>query len=480
MINILKSSKTYQIYLLVYSWFGRKWGESFIISKFLSPNLTFEISQSSIFTRMWRRFHSFVCTGFEKLRLTKLLEGSIFKRAFIWSSLSVFLAPIIPTMALLALVLIAFASVFLAFGTDRRRSLSFSPVNMYIILYAFVYLAASFVSASPMDSVQTGLLIVCFTLFAIILQNSVNTRKKLDTLIIFIIISGVIVSLYGIYQYVFGITGDAAWVDADLFSDITNRVFSTLGNPNVLSEYLLLVIPFACAQFFASKKWYVKGLFFIFAGIMALCMVLTYSRGGWLALLIAAFIFLILLDRRFILLGILAVIALYFVLPDTVINRFTSIGNMSDTSTSYRVSIWLGTLAMLRDYWISGVGPGIGAFNKVYPAYSFNNILAPHSHNLFLQLVCETGVAGLILFIIIIYQFYKTAFRALSSEKLRESRYYLIGAVSSVSGFLVQGMTDYSFYNHRVMFMFWVVVAVGALLAKRTSMEEGENLWSES
>ena len=34
-------------------------------------------------------------------------------------------------------------------------------------------------------------------------------------------------------------------------------------------------------------------------------------------------------------------------------------------------------------------------------------------------------------------------------------------------------MTDYSFYNYRVMFLFWAVLALGAASARRTSLPEG-------
>ena len=33
-------------------------------------------------------------------------------------------------------------------------------------------------------------------------------------------------------------------------------------------------------------------------------------------------------------------------------------------------------------------------------------------------------------------------------------------------------MTDYSFYNYRVMFLFWVYVALGSLSARRSRMPE--------
>ena len=65
--------------------------------------------------------------------------------------------------------------------------------------------------------------------------------------------------------------------------------------------------------------------------------------------------------------------------------------------TSYRVYIWLGTIAMLKDYWLSGVGPGQSAYSKVYAHYGYNGISAPHAHNTYLQVMCETGIAGIII-----------------------------------------------------------------------------------
>ena len=59
-------------------------------------------------------------------------------------------------------------------------------------------------------------------------------------------------------------------------------------------------------------------------------------------------------------------------------------------------------------------------------------------------------------------------------ETERDSRLFQIAAVSSICGFLVQAMTDYSFYNYRVMFLFWAILGLGALLAGRTALPERE------
>ena len=131
---------------------------------------------------------------------------------------------------------------------------------------------------------------------------------------------------------------------------------------------------------------------------MMLCLLLTYSRGCYLGILFAVALFLVLLDRRFILLGIVGLALLPVVMPASIMERFLSIGDLTDTSSSYRLLIYLGTLGMLKDYWFSGIGPGMEAFNQVYPAYAYHAVSAPHSHNLFLQLTSDTGIFGMGIF----------------------------------------------------------------------------------
>ncbi len=477
MQDILNASVLCRIASAIGRWFGKQWEKSVVITAFLSPCRGEEIAQGSAFYKLWRVFHGLLCTIFEKLRFNRLFEGSVFQRSYLWCALAVVLAPIVPTKALLLLAAVAMGSMVLRFGCERQRQLAFSPFNRFIVLYAFVYCATIFTSVTISGSLYGGVLTVFFILTALLIQNAVRTQKQLDTLILMMILAAILVSLYGIYQYVFGISGTSSWLDDDMFSSISLRVYSTLQNPNVLSEYLLLIIPFSAAGVLTAKSLQGKVGYAMAFLVMCLCMVLTFSRGGWLGLLFAGAVFLVLLDRRFLLLGLVALVGLYFVLPETVIDRFTSIGDLSDSSTSYRVYIWMATIDMLKHYWLCGIGPGTAAFNMVYPAYSYNAVAAPHAHNVFLQIMCDCGVCGLILFVVIIFLFFRMTSGALVRETDRDSRIKLMAAISACCGFMVQSMTDYSFYNYRVMFLFWAFLGMGALLARRSKLPEGGKLF---
>lgn len=456
-------------------WTGRQWQGSGVVQWFLRPEEKAEAaSKSSVFYHLWNALMGLLYRLYTLLRLEKLFDGSLIAQSWFWCAAAVVLAPLMPTMAVLGLAALAFATTALQMVRQKRWQLAYSPMNRYLLLYAAVYLAAVFTSVTPRGSLFHGLLMVLFILFALVVENNIQTWKRAEDLIFVMVLSGGAVALIGIGQYVLGVSGEASWVDSEMFGDISTRVYSTLQNPNVLAEYLILIIPFGGAVLLGSKSRFRQIASFFCCALMCVAMILTMSRGGWLGLLIAGGVFFVLLQPRLLLLAPFLLVALYFVLPDTVINRFTSIGNLRDSSTSYRVSIWMGTLAMLKDgYWLCGVGPGTDAFNLVYPAYSYNGATAQHGHNLYLQILCDGGAVAMVVFLLVIIAFCREICRSLGRSRDWRKKCFLIAPIAGVGGFLAQGMTDHSFYNYRVTLLFWVVLGLGMVLT-RLSREEGD------
>ena len=154
-----------------------------------------------------------------------------------------------------------------------------------------------------------------------------------------------------------------------------------------------------------------------------------------------------------------------FIIPQTIVDRIMSVGNMEDSSTSYRVYIWMGTLGMMKHYWLGGIGMGEAAFSQVYPFFSYNAIIAPHSHNLFLQLLVEAGISGLEVFLVMQIVFVKKMSDVYRMDDKKSMDSMLALALGSgVIGFLAQSMFDYTFYNYRVMAVFFMVLGLGLAL----------------
>lgn len=386
---------------------------------------------------------------------------------------AVILMPFLPTMAVVGLVLFSAVSFFLKLCVDKEFSFVHTSLDALFLIFAFIMLISTLSSFAMVNSLKIYMVYFVFLISYYLLVNAISTKGQLYFVIKMMLLGGVFVALYGIYQHIFGFDGGTTWTDTEMFEDIATRVVSTFGNPNVLGEYLLLLIPVCAGYILSEKKFYNKSAFLVITGLLSLCMVFTYSRGNWIGLIVAMALFFAFYDRRVVWLGVIAALFLPVFLPETIIDRFMSVGNTSDSSTSYRVNIWMGTVAMLKDYWISGVGLGTEAFNEVYPYYSFHGIVAPHSHNLYLQLVVENGITGLVAFVILILTYYRMCISSIiRNKKDRLLKATTIGLSAGMFGYLVQGMFDNVWYNYRIVFMFYVVIALTVSAVNISKREE--------
>lgn len=407
--------------------------------------------------------------GFMGLAYTALTVGGLFIVFLILKSaragvyLSVFLAPLMPTMAMVALALLSIFSLIIEGLTEDGFKWRFEGLGFLILGYLLIYIFSAVNSFAVANSLSIVAVYTVFLLFYFAVINTIRTKKQLFQALSLFAISGALVCLYGIAQYVFGWDASAAWVDEEMFTDIKMRVYSTLENPNVLGEYILLVLPVCVGLLWQKRKKLSKFVYLAAAVLMFATLILTFSRGCWIGIMISAGIFVTLVCGK---LWGLALIVLPFIpmfLPESIINRFMSVGDMKDSSTSYRVYIWFGTFAMLKDFWASGIGPGSQAFQAVYPFYSYSGVVAPHSHNMFLQIFVETGIVGIAVFVGILFMFFKKLAVGFQPAKSRKDGLsVMIAAIASgVLGFAVQGMFDNCFYNYRVYMIFWFVLALG-------------------
>jgi len=326
--------------------------------------------------------------------------------------------PYAPTMAIVGITLLSLLSLILKALSDDEFHFVRTSLDIPILIFGVMLLISTLTSYALISSVKIFMVYIVFVAGYFAITNAIKDLKTLMPVLALMIVASLGVALYGIYQHIFGFAEGTTWTDTDMFSDIATRVVSTFENPNVLGEYLLLLIPVGVAMFISSKSAFVKTENLLITLALGLCMIYTYSRGNWIGLIVAIAMFILFYDSRFVWLGVIALLAAPFVLSQSVITRFTSIGDTRDSSTSYRVYIWQGTFAMLKDYWICGIGLGTDAFNTVYPNYAYDTIVAPHSHNLYLQLLVENGILGFVSFMAIIVTYYK----AVISKVIRQNR----------------------------------------------------------
>ena len=364
-----------------------------------------------------------------------------------------FAVPFLPTMLLAAMLVPILFLILLS------RSFVIDSTTVFLLIFIILSMIAAVASLAPRSSIQIALLTSIFMLSVPAVVACCTTRKSAELLIIIFVVSAGITGLYGVFQALTGATLDI-WQDQELFADTAGRVSSTFGNPNVYGTYLLLAIPIAAACIV-----YLKGFFFKFCavgatGLLLISLMLTLSRGCFLSLALAVGIFVLIMEKRLVILFVPAVLALPFVLPQTILNRVLSIFNMADTSTAFRLNIWQGSLRILQDFWLSGVGQGIDAYNAVYPFYALAAIHAPHSHSLYIQYLVEVGVVGFAVFIIVLACFFRTMVNFLRHTTDFKQRVMAAAMIAAVIGFLFQGVTDFVFYNYRVLLTFYLFIGI--------------------
>lgn len=388
--------------------------------------------------------------------------------------------PLVPTRYSLALILLSLLGLLLR--GDRRplhRWLR-TPLDFPVFFFVVVLTVAAALSLDPRGSLITWaawLLYIMFFYLVATRLDAAGLRLAVGALLF----STALLSLYGIYQYLVGVPAESAWIDQTTFAGIKTRVYSTLDNPNVLAEYLILVLPLALAAALASATW--KGRLFS-AGVLALgglCLLLTLSRGGWAGFLFALALFATLKDRRALVLLVVGIAAAGFLLPSEYIGRAASIFNLQESSNSYRVSIWVAVGRMIKDFWVTGIGPGLDSFNLVYPHYSLSGGRAYHAHNFFLQVLLEMGVAGLISLLLLLWEFFRTGVRGLlisgGDGEAGFHRLLIVALIAGMGGYLLQGLTEHLWYSPRLAIAFWMMLGLMAAAVRLRSAAAAEGRW---
>jgi putative inorganic carbon (HCO3(-)) transporter len=371
-----------------------------------------------------------------------------------------FAAPFIPTMTVAAGLIAVGAAFFLKLLTDPAYSAKSDATGVFVAVYILITLFRGVTSLTPRSSVKIALLTSLFMTACFLFTSLVDTAKKAELAVFAFSSSALLTGLYGLYQKYSGKV-DMTWVDKEIFDGLRLRVFSVFANPNVFGEYLLLAIPISVIGLIISRRVIAKLYYAGVCAVLLLNLALTYSRGCYLALVLGVFVFTLMMERRLIAVAAAGVFLLPALLPADITARFASITNLADSSTSYRIFIYQGTIRILERFWLLGLGQGIEAFNKVYPLYGFNAVSAPHSHNLFLQVFVETGVFGFAAFLGVLFCYFKTLLPAFGRAGAR-GKAVLAALTAMMCAFVLQGMFDYSFYNYKVFMLFFAAAGFAA------------------
>ena len=333
------------------------------------------------------------------------------------------------------LLLLAFLGSYFAHRILHRQAVVPQRVSVIFVPFAIVLLIFGFnifVATASSFWFNEWLKWLIMLVLVVLILHSFNEKNWwwLPVLLAAAIIAN---ALVGLYIFLGGSGADHLLILGRFY-----RAFGTFGQPNPFGGFMGLHLPLFVALSFSGllnllvswrrqRKLSIQhlistGIFGLASGLALIAIIASWSRGAWLGVIASMGAFFFLLpdkhwQRIFLTgIGLLVLGGAWFggFVPQSVIARVTSstedffafedVRGVDITSENYavveRLAHWQAALNMTRtDPWL---GVGLGNYEVVYDEYRLQNWSEAlgHAHNYYLNILGETGLIGLIAYVL--------------------------------------------------------------------------------
>ncbi len=385
------------------------------------------------------------------------------------------------------------------------------PIAIYFLFLIYSYILIYFSPSSFESKEVFAQFLIGFIVF-LIAYLMFNKSQYVIYIFVFYIVLASLLSIFGIFQYHYYFnyllskyegmeSGENDFVGGIIYALRHKRIGSTLGAANIFAGFLCITFPFFIYALISAKKLIVRVIVSLLMIIFLYAFFLTSSRGGLLTLIFAlvttAFLFalqdkkmmkkvLIIFVALVVLMIVILLIANIFWQEDkqqdkgiqsaSFFDRLLSSSTIRDRITYLKVGIQL----FLKNP-VFGNGNGSYAIlcTQLLPTISGSKF----AHNFLIQLLCETGLIGILLFVsfidLLIMYIYKYGFKSSNNENKNST--IQIALLASILTFLFNGLLEYSFYFEE-LFLDWMLlcgVALGLVTQNKAIKSETENKTSK-
>ncbi len=368
-----------------------------------------------------------------------------------------------------------------------------TPLMVGLLTFLLINLVSILLTGSYQKENLVRFLYLAFSISVFWLTtNAVQDRDTLFKALNLFIIGSFLASLYGIYE-----TGGFL-LGFDTGQEITwtvPRLYGTATEPQVFGNLLVAAITLAAGLFLVrgNSESHRYGVFLIF---MILAMVMTFSAGGWVGVIIAVGLLLLVykwlsLKRVFALLLMIGVVGLGVTAIDkylypgylqgfpSLFVKFTDQSSQEAQGThklsaiSREDRVWFRAAAwkMFEDNPVLGVGTGNFGYlyNQYRPGDAPEVDFVAKAHNQYLEILAETGVIGFGIFLVVVVQLIMVVWRGLLARDDRLLKMATWALLASLVGLGVHGYA-FGILVHNYI---WVILGLTCAAAK-LPLAEGE------
>jgi putative inorganic carbon (HCO3(-)) transporter len=370
-------------------------------------------------------------------------------------------------------------------GYKRGDSLlkAFNPAGTKLNIPIAGLLIVGFLSTLTSVSFQLSLKGFIFKLFEWVMiyfmvVESVSSERKLNKILIVIFFSMVLISVNGIFQFITGVDFLRQYPSEE------HVIRGSFDNRNDFAGWLVAMIPVALSlAYFWNNDWLdlpgsfsrarkvVKPFLWGLTGLLMICLVLTYSRGAWIAVVLSILFIGIYRNRKLLVIMLVILLLLPFAAPKSVKERVGQFFEFGDTTISTRVRLWKDASNVIADHPL--LGCGLNTYAIVGPEYKTSGEEPDlYPHNSYLHMAAETGLLGLGMFIWLIFMLFRVSLANL--KKIKDGIYgaFLTGLLAGLFGFLLHSFVDTNIYSLQLGTLMWFVIGL-IIAVQRIAMRVG-------
>lgn len=260
-----------------------------------------------------------------------------------------------------------------------------------------------------------------------------------------------------------------------------SRVLGPVAQPNNFGAFIVYNLSPLLAFFILNiRKW--QALLLVPYFLISLKLLLaTFSRGAYIGLMMAGvtatFFRGLLFSAIVAAIGGLLIFNFPELMPDSIRDRMagSSAGYNSesyDQSINSRFILWEAAVEMTSESPL--FGKGFSGFPMLKAQYTDVAVNESDPHNMYLFISSQLGVPALIVFLLLLFGFFKSSLIVYRSAEDRLAEAIGLGGLAMVAGVATINMFGSRMVNIDVSGNFWIYFAVlGALLRERQQIADG-------
>lgn len=342
-----------------------------------------------------------------------------------------------------------------------------------LLIPVFLFLLIAFASSFTSGHIATGLtecfrLLSIFSLFALgfILTDS---AKDFIRIIKIIAVSAIIPSIVALYQFITK-TGMSL-----PFEGIYNRIYGTFAHPNLFAYYLVISITITLFIFLISNRKRINNMMFIaLMPFFITMLILTFTRGAWLALLMTVALIGVIKFRKLLVISFFILLVL-FVSSESINTRVKDLipSNNQYSSIDWRIRLWQDSINYVQEEKILGHGTGFA--KELILQKRGESFGSSDPHNDYLKIALENGYLGLGAYLLIILSLFFHLLKKYRATELANFKIMILLTIGLTFSLYTMSFADNILRNTALEWSYWALIgglfAIPTAKAKTVSAE---------